>query len=73
MSKLGACKVRATQAGNTVFNAAPPVDRQFTVASSVSSAGAAGYWMLGTDGHVYAFGSAANLGSSGAPVGRESH
>jgi hypothetical protein len=68
LSKLGVCKVRATQAGNTVFNAASPVDRQFAVASSVSSSGAAGYWMLGSDGHVYAFGSATNLGSSGAPA-----
>ena len=27
-----------------------------------------GYWMLGSDGHVYAFGSAANFGSAAAPA-----
>jgi hypothetical protein len=68
LAKLGTCKVRADQAGNSVFNAAPSVTRQFEVSSSVTSAGSAGYWMLGSDGHVYAFGSATNLGSSGAPA-----
>ena len=66
--KLGTCKVRADQSGNATFVAGPAVRRQFTVASSVTSTGLAGYWMLGADGHVYPFGSAHSFGSSGAPA-----
>lgn len=60
----GTCVVRAAQAGNAMFAAAPVVARRFTVGSPVGTASQSGYWMLGSDGRVYAFGSAVNFGSA---------
>ncbi|MCA1844880.1 MAG: DUF4988 domain-containing protein [Actinobacteria bacterium] len=43
-------------------------------AAAGSSAPTSGYWMVGSDGHVYPFGSAASLGSPTLPAGaRASH
>jgi hypothetical protein len=64
----GTCAVRATQAGDATFAAAPPVVRQFVVDGPVVSTSQSGYWMLGADGHVYAFGSATDFGSASDPA-----
>jgi hypothetical protein len=64
----GTCSLRATQAGDARFAAAPPVVRQFVVDGPVVSTAQSGYWMLGADGHVYAFGSAADFGSASDPA-----
>jgi ribosomal protein L24E len=64
----GTCVVRAAQPGNATFAAAPRVTRQFTIGSPVVTTSEPGYWMLGADGRVYAFGSATNFGSASDPA-----
>ncbi len=64
----GTCAVRATQAGDATFAAAPAVARQFIVDGPIVSTSEPGYWMLGADGHVYAFGSATDFGSASDPA-----
>ena len=64
----GTCGVRATQAGNATFAAASAVIRQFVVDGPIVSTSQSGYWMLGADGHVYAFGSATDFGSASDPA-----
>ncbi len=66
--RAGTCAVRATQLGNGTYAPAPAVTRQFTIAEPVVTASESGYWMLGADGHVYAFGSAPNFGSASDPA-----
>jgi hypothetical protein len=66
--KAGACVVRAEQPGNATFRAATPVTRQFTVTVPVVTSPQSGYWMLGADGRVYAFGGATDFGSAAAPA-----
>ena len=62
---VGVCTIRAEQAGNSAYDPAPAVTRTFTVSTPVVSQGNhSGYWMLGADGHVYAFGSAPDHGSA---------
>jgi len=64
----GACVVRADQAGSALFAPAPRVTRSFTVTTPVVAQAHSGYWMLGADGHVFAFGNAPDLGSTGGPA-----
>ncbi len=66
--KIGTCRVRADQAGDATFTAALPQDRQFTVSGPSVATKQSGYWMLGADGRVYAFGSAVDYGSAAAPA-----
>jgi len=66
--KPGICTVRAAQGGDAVYAEAAPVTRSFEVHAPVATSPRSGYWMLGADGHVYAFGAAADLGSSTAPA-----
>jgi hypothetical protein len=66
----GTCIVRADQAGNATFDPAPRVTRSFVVkaAPAVHTQERSGYWMLGADGHVFAFGNAPGLGSTAGPA-----
>ncbi len=64
----GTCTVRAAQPGNARYAAASAVIRQFAVDGPVVTTSQSGYWMLGADGHVYAFGSATDFGSASDPV-----
>ncbi len=66
--KAGTCGLRADQPGNATYGAAPPVTRQFPVTGPVVASPKSGYWMLGSDGRVYAFGSASDFGSAAAPA-----
>ena len=68
--KAGTCIVRADQPGDATFGAAPSVTRRFVISGPVVATQQSGYWMLGSDGHVYAFGSASDFGSAAAPGGR---
>jgi len=65
---VGTCVVQADQIGNAIFDPAPTVTRQFAVKPAVPPTRASGYWMLGADGHVFAFGGARDFGSSGSPA-----
>ena len=65
----GTCVVRADQGGNTAYSAAARVTRSFTVnAAVVEQQERSGYWMLGADGHVFAFGGAPGLGNAPGPA-----
>ncbi len=64
----GTCTIRADQAGDATFLAAPTVSRSFVVSNVVVAKPRSGYWMLGADGHVYAFGDAPDLGSTASPA-----
>jgi hypothetical protein len=58
--------VRVVVGATTVASAGLSVVAETGV--SVTNAGRSGYWMLGADGKVYAFGGAASLGSAPGPV-----
>ena len=64
----GTCTIRADQPGDATFLAAPTVSRSFAISSVVVAQPRSGYWMLGADGHVYAFGDAPALGSTASPA-----
>jgi hypothetical protein len=65
----GTCVVRADQVGNAIFNAALRIARTFIVKTPVLvQRERSGYWMLGADGHVYAFGGAPGLGNMSGPA-----
>ncbi len=55
------CTVTATNAAGTSAASSPS---NVFVPAAASSTAHAGYWMLGSDGHVYAFGSAKYFGST---------
>jgi hypothetical protein len=62
--KAGTCTVRADQAGDSTYAAAAPVSRSFLVTAPGLPSARSGYWMLGGDGHVFAFGAAPDFGSA---------
>ena len=64
----GTCVIRADQPGDAIFKPAPSVTRQFAITAPVVARERSGYWMLGSDGRVFAFGNAPNLGSTAAPA-----
>jgi hypothetical protein len=64
----GTCVIRADQPGDAIFKPAPSVTRQFAITAPVVARERSGYWMLGSDGRVFAFGNAPSLGSTAAPA-----
>jgi hypothetical protein len=64
----GTCTIRADQPGDAIFKPAPSVTRQFAITAPVVARERSGYWMLGSDGRIFAFGNAPDLGSAAAPA-----
>ena len=62
----GTCVVDANQAGNSTYSPASQVSQSFTVTSAITPPSAThGYWLVGSDGGIFTFGSAQFYGSTG--------
>jgi hypothetical protein len=61
----GTCVLDANQAGNAGYDAAPRVTHSVAVGPKLSGNVLHGYWLVGSDGGIFSFGSALFHGSTG--------